>query len=263
MDNETDPSHIRVHALSVADDLGYRGQLAVSQTVSGRSDYRLIGGHMVRLLLHVYPSERAVPRSTVDADTALGDVEVIGVVTRQLQEDGFIKVGGNVLKKTVAPDQDVEINFLLPRDDYKTGIKSINVQSVGQVDTLSELSFALNSPAVVIDVEARLLGGEIIEYQTRVPSVEVAAILKAHSWSSRHSTKDLADLNTLLEIREEHPELSWRLDSRSLIGRRLDTARILRPLGKQITRRRSPIELPNNVSRVRFAALIQEHIGAP
>ncbi|MEX5273979.1 hypothetical protein RF638_08520 [Kocuria sp. CPCC 205235] len=105
----------------------------------------------------------------MDADTALGDVEVIGVVTRQLQEDGFIKVGGNVLKKTVAPDQDVEINFLLPRDDYKTGIKSINVQSVGQVDTLSELSFALNSPAVVIDVEARLLGGEIIgSSQSRV-----------------------------------------------------------------------------------------------
>ncbi|WP_272027893.1 hypothetical protein [Kocuria rosea] len=263
MQSDLEPVRIRVHALSAADALGYRGQLAVAQAVGDRSDYRLIGGHMVRLLLQVYPSERAVPRSTVDADTALNDVEIIGAVTRHLQEDGFTKVGGNVLTKTVADEQEVEINLLLPREDYKPGIKPISVPGVGQVDTLPELSFALGSPAVVIDVEAHLFEGEVIEYQTRVPTLEMATILKAHSWSSRRSEKDLADLYTLLEIREAHPTVAWKLNIKPLVGRRLDAARILHPLAERIRPRRAPFAVPDNFNRLRFSALIEKHVGTP
>ena len=263
MQSDLEPVQLRVHALNAADALGYRGQLAVAQAVGDRTDYRLIGGHMVRLLLQVYPSKNAVPRSTVDADTALNDVEIIGAVTRHLQEDGFTKVGGNILTKIVANEQEVEINLLLPREDHKPGIKPISVPGVGQVDTLPELSFALSSPAVVITVEAHLFEVEVSTYQTRVPTLEMATILKAHSWSSRLSEKDLADLYTLLEIRESHPDLPWRLDSKPLGGRRLDTARILRPLAERIRPKRSSVPLPDSINRLRFSALIEKHIGAP
>ena len=263
MQSDLEPVHISVDALSVADALGYKGQLAVARAVGERSDYRIIGGHMVRLLLQVYPAERAVPRSTVDADTALGDVEVIGPVIQRLQENGFTKVKGNVLTKTVADEQSVEVNLLLPREDHKSGIKPISVPGVGLVDTLSELSFALDSPAVVIDVKAHLFDGEIIEYQTRVPGVEMATVLKAHSWSSRRSEKDLADLFTLLEIREAHPEIDWRLGCTPLTGRRRDTSRALHGLADQIQRKRVPFAVPGHLDRLRFSALVRKHIGAP
>ena len=71
---------VTAHSTSAADDLGFHGQLALSRMMSSgqRGDYRLIGGHMVRLLLLAYPTERAVPRSTVDVDAGLSALEVAG-----------------------------------------------------------------------------------------------------------------------------------------------------------------------------------------
>src|SRR5690625_6113643 len=69
---------LRVVAMNNADELGYLGQQAVAEAVSPDDDYRIVGGHMVRLLLKAYPTSAATPRSTLDADAAVGDVEVIG-----------------------------------------------------------------------------------------------------------------------------------------------------------------------------------------
>lgn len=41
-------------------------------------DYRTVGNHRVRLLLKAHPTREAVPWSTLHADAAVGDVEVIG-----------------------------------------------------------------------------------------------------------------------------------------------------------------------------------------
>lgn len=38
--------------------------------------YRILGGHMVRLLLHVSPTANAIARSTADEDTAIGSLEI-------------------------------------------------------------------------------------------------------------------------------------------------------------------------------------------
>lgn len=87
----------------------------------------------------------------------------------------------------------IEINLLLARTGAAPGIRTQSVPGVGQVDTLPELQFALMTPALVIDVEAHLGGSEIIEYQTRIPNLEAAVVLKTHSWKDRGSEKDLAD----------------------------------------------------------------------
>lgn len=85
------PIKIDADALSIADTLGYLGQKAIADAVVEGSDYRIIGGHMVRLLLHTYPTAAAIPRSTTDADAAIGSLEVVGPLIEKLIEQGFIK----------------------------------------------------------------------------------------------------------------------------------------------------------------------------
>lgn len=93
MTDEIEPIKVQVHAISISDALGYRAQQAVAQAVAGGGDYRIIGGHMVRMLLHVYPTANAVLRSTADADAALESVEVVEPVTQNLVAENFIKDG--------------------------------------------------------------------------------------------------------------------------------------------------------------------------
>lgn len=257
------PIRVHAYATSIADSLGYLGQEAVSRAMEEHTGYRLIGGQMVRLLHLAFPAPRAALRSTLDADAAVEGVEVIGQVSEHLQLDGFRKVKANAFLKTVADDQEVEINLLLPRSDSTLGVRATVVDGLGHVDTLSELTFVLSVSPVTLEVHAELLDGTTLSYRVLVPTVEMATILKAHSWHNRRSENDLADLSTLLEIREEHPALPWLLDERALRGRRLDTARFLRDLSRKITRRTFSGPVPRHVDRYRFAALIAKHIGTP
>lgn len=261
MTDQIEPIKVQVHAISISDALGYRGQQAVAQAVADRGDYRIIGGHMVRMLLHVYPTENAVLRSTTEADAALGSIKVVEPVTQNLIAANFTKEGGNVLFKVIGAEQRIEINLLLARTGPAQGIRAQSVPGVGQIDTLPELRFALATPALVIDVEAHLDGTEVIEYQTRIPNLEAAVVLKAHSWKNRGSDKDLADLHSLLEIRNAHPDIAWRLGDPDLIGFRKDTARILKDLAGKITRKNTGFPVPSYLDRLRFAALVSRHIA--
>ena len=256
----TEPLKIYVHALSISDALGYRGQKAVADASVEGSDYRIIGGHMVRLLLHVYPTAAAIPRSTTDADTAIGDLEVAAPWTQNFLDQNFTKKGGNLFYRDVGPEQRIEINVLAPRTGSAPGIKPKTVPGVGQIDTLPELSYIFNHEPLVLNVEADLGQGETITYQTRIPNVEEAVVLKAHAWRERQSEKDLADLHTLLEIREAHTEAPWRLHETNPIGFRKDTVAILQTLRDDMTRKRTPFSVPNNLNKIRFAALIAKHV---
>ncbi|SMX87703.1 hypothetical protein BI49514_02067 [Brevibacterium iodinum ATCC 49514] len=261
MNEDSEPISISVHALSNSDSLGYRGQKAIADAVVEGSDYRIVGGQMVRLLLHVFPTPAATLRSTIDADTAVDSVEVVGSLTQALIDQDFTKEGGNLFYRQIDDDQRVEINVLLTREGPSTGIRPVSVPDVGQVDSLPELRFALMTPGVVLNVEANLGQGETITYQTRIPEVEAATVLKAHSWKERRSEKDIADLHSLLEIKEAHPDIPWRLNDTKLIGFRKDTAAILRDLVGRIARKHVTFDVPHYLDRRRFAALISKHIG--
>ena len=139
-----------------ADELGYLGQQAVADAVSPGDDYRIIGGHMVRLLLEVYPTPAATPRSTLDADAAVGDVEVIGPLSASLVAQDFVKEAGNVFRKEVGGERSIEINLLLSRLDHSQGLRQRAVKDVGQVDTLPELSWVMLGEPLVLDVTAVL-----------------------------------------------------------------------------------------------------------
>lgn len=254
---------LRVHALSNSDALGYLGQQAVAEAADEGSDYLIIGGHMVRLLLQVYPAQNATLRSTLDADAAVGDVEVVGPISANLLAQDFTKEGGNVFAKAVSHDQRVEINLLLAREGAAPGLRRQDVPGVGQVDTLPELRFALMQPPLSLEVTAMLRDGRSIEYETRIPDLEAATVLKAHSWKGRRTASDLADLHSLFEIREAHPEILWRLDEQRLMGFRKDTARILYGLAEKITRKHTGFLVPGYIDRLRMAGLIAKHVSRP
>lgn len=261
MSTNHEPTGIRVQAVSISDALGYRGQKAVAEAVGAGTDYRIVGGHMVRLLLHVYPTPGVILRSTTDADTALGTVDVVGPLSENLMSQDFIKEGGNSFYRELTEGHRIEVNVLLSREGPARGLRPTVVPGVGQVDSLPELRFALMSPALVIDVVADLGEGEWIEYRTQIPGMEAATVLKAHSWRERRSEKDVADLHSLLEIREAHPDVPWRLGESGQIGFRRDTATILKDLGARIVHKNVAFSVPSYLDRLRFAALIAKHIA--
>lgn len=209
----TEPVPARVAALSAADALGHLGQQAVHAAMADGVDYRLVGGHMVRMLLQVYPTPNATQRSTLDADAAVDDVQVVAPFAQRLLDQGFVQERGNLYAKSAGEEGRIEVNLLLARTGSKEGLGLRSIEGVGQVDTLPELSFAMGQRALILEVTAELVDGRIIEYRTKVPGVETAVVLKAHSWRNRRAIKDLADLHSLLEIREAHPEISWQLDA--------------------------------------------------
>lgn len=138
----SDIRSLNVVATSNADALGYRAQQALSEAMGDSTNYRLVGGHMVHLLLELYPADRAVARSTLDADAAVDQVSVIAPTAQRLVDAGFNKVGGNTFTRKTHDDQHLEINLLLSRSDTKPGLRTQAVEGVGQVDTLPELEFA-------------------------------------------------------------------------------------------------------------------------
>ncbi|MFJ5954818.1 hypothetical protein ACIQC5_02550 [Paenarthrobacter sp. NPDC092416] len=64
---------INVISTSNAANLGYLALADVADAATGLDlgEYRIVGGHMVQLLLHVYPTEAATQRSTADADAGI------------------------------------------------------------------------------------------------------------------------------------------------------------------------------------------------
>lgn len=254
---------IRVHAISNSDALGYLGQQAISTAVSPEDAYRIVGGHMVRLLLEVYPTPRATPRSTLDADAAVGDIEMVGPLSESLRAQDFVKSGGNVFLKQAEGEQQIEINLLLPRLDRAPGIRPRHVPGIGQVDSLPELHLVMQSDPLHLDVTAILLDGQAIEYRTRIPDVEAAIILKAHAWKARRTEKDLADLHSLLEMKEAHPEVPWKLAGSGLIGFKRDTARILHEIAGRVVLRNAGFPVPAHLDRKRMAGLVLRHVSPP
>lgn len=83
-----------ISCTAVADDNGMRPLRDVA-AVAGDIEYRVIGGHMVRLLRHVY-NVPGIPRLTSDADTGI-DVNVAstGDLHDRLTALGYIAECGN------------------------------------------------------------------------------------------------------------------------------------------------------------------------
>lgn len=128
-------------------------------------------------------------------------------------------------------------------------------------DSAPGLAPALASEPIQIAARIRLLGNTTMEIVARVPTVEIALVIKAFAYASRGVDRDIEDIYRLLEIVDAYPAEAiggWRLDELDLRGSRRDAAIHLHELGRQ-TRRLRTADVPG----ARLAALIAGHLHSP
>lgn len=231
---------------AVADDNGMRALCDVA-AVAADIEYRVIGGHMVRLLRHVY-SVPGTPRLTSDADTGI-DVNVAstGNLHDRLTALGYTAECGN---RYELGEQAVDL--LVPAA-AKPGKQIIGERAF---DGAPGLRLALALPPIEIAVTARLTDGDMLEFEVPVPDVEAAFVLKMLARTVRDSERDLQDIETLLEIVASQPEYRaspWRLDDlkTTKAGERGDAARVAAQM----------ISSPPTRVPARVRALLRRHVA--
>ena len=221
---------VHIQSTAQADDLGLITLGDLCAAAEG-TDYRIIGGHMVRLLTHVYGLAPSTPRLTADADAGIHEpVAASGDLGTELEAAGYHKECSNRYVRRTASG-DAAIDLLVPT------AASAGPQQLGanQFDAAPGLRLALASPAVVVDVSAYLTTGEEITCTAAIPDIEAAVILKLLATTVRSADRDIADLLTLLEIVNAIDEPitgPWKLDDPQACsqGERLDAARAARRL---------------------------------
>lgn len=176
------------------------------------------------------------PRRTADADAAIEThLAVSGAAHQLLTQAGYQAKAGNSYTR-----DDQQIDLLVPS---RTGRFQTEQLGGRGFDAAPGLSLALAGEPIMVNTTVELLGGEVLTFAARVPTVEIAVVLKASSFQSRRADRDLVDLHNLLWIVEDydadviggwslgHPQNATRRDAqRSLIAvATLMSARSARP----------------------------------
>ena len=233
---------------AAADDNGMRALRDVA-TVAADVEYRIIGGHMVRLLRHIY-NVPGIPRVTSDADTGI-DVDV--AATGELH-DGFTSLGYIAERGNHYERGEHAIDLLVPTL-ARPGMRIIGERAF---DGAPGLRIALALPAIRVSVTARLTTGDMIEFEVPVPDVEAAFVLKMLVRNVRDAERDLQDIATLLEIVASQPEYRaspWRMDDPNITktGERGDAARVARQM----------VSSPPTMVPARTRALLRRYVAMP
>lgn len=249
-------------ATSRADELALRALADVARITAGE-DARIVGGQMASLLLTAFPVPDVQPRRTRDADTAITtELAGSGILHERLLERGYVATAGNSYARPVPelaiPGQPVprlEADLLVPSRDSRFRAETHGGR---QFDAVPGVHLALAASPIEISAAVTFLDGSVDEVVVLVPPVEVAIVVKAHAWASRHQPRDVEDLYRLLEIVDAYsPEEigGWALDGVGLRGARGDAAAALWTLTRQV-RRLSDIDVPV----ARMAARVTAHV---
>ncbi|MRH89330.1 hypothetical protein GFY24_18060 [Nocardia sp. SYP-A9097] len=243
-----------------------RGFLALADLAAAAADlpeacYRVIGGHMVQLLQHIYPLEGWRLRGTADADAGM-DKKALVAAERQLHEQmlafGYELESGNRYTK-VGDNGRLDVDILVAT--YGSAGPS---EIAGRAfDSAPGLHLAVAGDAVVASAGVDLFAGGTIEFTVPVPDVESAVVLKALAWRNRLADKDVVDLATLFEIVHQHRAgiRTWRLTDKPLTGARRDAVAALALLVSNIDRGgwRGAFIGPAGYSR--FTAIVRRNAG--
>lgn len=197
-------------ATSVLDDVGFVA-LADIAAVARDVPYRVIGGHMVTLLVARHRLGGDLYRATGDADlgvppVAVSDATLVDAILRR----GYVPVAGNRFRRTLSdlpsldlpgtqPERAALIDVLVPaytsraRVDRRFGDHLVTTEVPG-------LATALRRPPVVLSVEMRRLNGEVLLVDLAVPDEVAALVLKAAATNVRDRSTDHVDLWRCLEV---------------------------------------------------------------
>ena len=243
--------HAELVATSRADDLSLRSLADVAELTS-YDEARIIGGHMVSIWLAALPVPGVQDRRTNDADSAITtQLASAGVLHDGLLRMGYIDTSGNSYSRTIPGVGDLSVDLLVPSPDGRFRHERLGGRGF---DAVPGLGTVLSAPAVAASISATLLDGSMLEFSARIPPLELAVVLKAYAWNSRHANKDVQDIYSMLEIAAHHPAASiggWKLKTSTPTGSRADAVSILARLGRECRRRTWP-DVPSG----RLAALI-------
>ncbi len=243
---------VTIPSTSNADDLAFGALVDAVTVADGLDGFRIVGGHMVGLLLAAFPVPGLQVRRTIDADAGLStELAAAGSVVERLRLAGYSPTAGNRFER-----QGRTIDLLVESLGGRFRPRSLGGR---QYDASPGFDLALLHPPITVETTLVFTDGSSTRVSVPVPTVELATLLKAYSVASRRAAKDLVDLSHLLEIRQHHGAHDvggWGLDRTPAVGRRLDVARILRGI-----RGDDPRFAVGDVDPIRFTALVREHIA--
>ena len=242
---------------SQADDGAFRALADVARLTEDVDEVQVVGGQMVGLLLAAFPAPDMMLRRTAGADAAVStQVAVSGRLHALLTSVGYAATFGNRYERWPG----LAVDLLVPADN--TRFESVQLGG-RQFDSAPGLRLALNAVPITLDVGVTLLRGEHIAFTVRLPSVEIASILKAYAYESRRAAKDVSDLYNLLLVAHSNRAENiggWRLAHTPPVGARLDAARTLHRLAS-VTGRNAVAEAGVPVER--FVALVRTLVAFP
>lgn len=194
-------TRVALRSTSRAEDAGFLA-LADLAVATGRlgADYRLIGGHMVSILVAMHGVSGVPARETSDADmgaefSVVGDANLVTA----LASLGYSRPGAsNRFIRSLGNNLDAVIDVLAPSF---TGRHEPNQRHGDMVvDEIPGLVYALGTAPVEVELEAELTVGARVEAVVRLPGPLAALCLKLLAWESRMSPKDAMDIWRMLGV---------------------------------------------------------------
>jgi hypothetical protein len=186
---------------SRAEDAGYLALVDVA-TVARELDvnYRLVGGHMVSLLMGHHQVADVPSRETADADlgaefSVVGDQRLVDALT----DRGYTRpTSSNRFIRALGGDLQAVVDVLAP--SY-TGKHQPNQQHGALVvDEIPGLGYALAAEPVVLDLAVVLTSGTDLRATVRLPGPLPALFLKLLAYDSRFAPKDAEDIWRMLAV---------------------------------------------------------------
>ena len=254
---------VEVVATTNADDLSLRS-LAEISAITADQNVRIIGGQMASLLLSAFPVSGIAPRRTRDADAGIPtELAGSGLLHERLIAHGFAATSGNSYARPVpdlavagGPVPELAVDLLVPSLDGRFRSREHGGRAF---DSAPGLAPALAAEPIVIDTGARLLNGATLEFTVRVPTVELALVIKALSYGSRLQARDVEDIYRMLEVAHAYSpdEIGgWRLHDVPLRASRRNAAAHLHELARR-SRRLTNVDVPP----ARLAMLVASLVG--
>lgn len=200
---EWSPTRIGLDSTSRAADSGFIALSDIAEITAALGvEYRIVGGHMVTLLVAAHGVSDDVPlRETLDADFgALPHVVADPRLAQALRAHGYTTPG--VSNRFVRQHRDVDgeldlvIDVLAP--SYEGRLVSNQQHGELFVDEIPGLAYALNRPPAVVELSVRLLDGRELDMQIALPELASALCIKAFAYRERFADKDAVDLWRLM-----------------------------------------------------------------
>jgi hypothetical protein len=180
--------------LALADLAGIATELSV--------EYRIVGGHMVTLLVAAHGVSGRVPmRETVDADfAALPEVIADPRLPDALHARGYTQreASNRFVRRhdDAGSSFDLVVDILAP--SYQGKLLSNQQHGHLVVDEIPGADLSLARPPMLVDLQVRLTGGATMNMRLALPDVSAATCMKALAYRGRFADKDAVDLLRLL-----------------------------------------------------------------